>query len=398
MPLIRVPFADSGDKTAVPVASQSDGSVSYVQGYPLAYSLDPETDTGAKRIERLKMNQLFNDITTAIREMQVNGVKPFITSDENGGSSFTYAAGALVKQGAVTYQSLVDNNTQTPPGANWTALANVKYSLQLVQEVYTGNLNTLITSGIYSVTSATSNGPVSTTGIVTVALNVSGNAVMQDYMSLAGGSNLGSRRWTRSGTISGGVATWHAWTQTTLRPNELASPVDANSLVESGIYQASGLSNGPAAVGAAQCHIEVISNGSLTIITQILHEITGNTHWVRSLTSGVWSAWKQVMTGDLFASAINQGNGYQKLPGGMILQFGGGTTNSNGQLDITLPIAFSGTTFRVVACAKGSTADNASVSTRTNHAQGVSVFSTKSASGSPPAAGALAIEWFAIGF
>ena len=48
--LIKVPFASSGDKTAVPDID-STGAVNMTQGYGQAYSLDPVTDPSAKRIE-----------------------------------------------------------------------------------------------------------------------------------------------------------------------------------------------------------------------------------------------------------------------------------------------------------------------------------------------------------
>ncbi|MDU1172778.1 pyocin knob domain-containing protein [Citrobacter freundii] len=118
---IKVPFASSGDKAAVP-DTDAGGGVNMTQGYGQAYSLDPATDPSAKRIERDKMNWLFNRITQAINEIQSDGVAPFITSADNGGSAFSYGKGALVSLGGVVYQSLVASNTSTPPGANWSAL------------------------------------------------------------------------------------------------------------------------------------------------------------------------------------------------------------------------------------------------------------------------------------
>ncbi|MDU1876799.1 hypothetical protein [Citrobacter sp.] len=118
---IKVPFASSGDKSAVP-DTDAGGGVNMTQGYGQAYSLDPATDPSAKRIERDKMNWLFNRITQAINEIQSGGVAPFITSADNGGSAFSYGKGALVSLGGVVYQSLVASNTSTPPGANWSAL------------------------------------------------------------------------------------------------------------------------------------------------------------------------------------------------------------------------------------------------------------------------------------
>ena len=119
--LIKVPFASSGDKTAVP-DTDTGGSVNMTQGYGQTYSLDPATDPSAKRIEREKMNWLFNIITSAINEIQVSGVTPFITSTDNGGSPFSYGKGAIVSLGGAVYQSLTAANATTPPGASWSLI------------------------------------------------------------------------------------------------------------------------------------------------------------------------------------------------------------------------------------------------------------------------------------
>lgn len=114
MKFIKIPFASSGDKTSPP-ATDSGGGVNYTQGYPSAYSLDPATNPSAKRIERELMNGLFNDLSTAVNEVQVNGVAPFITTSDNGGSPFAYGVGAIVIYQGNTYMSLVAGNTATPP-------------------------------------------------------------------------------------------------------------------------------------------------------------------------------------------------------------------------------------------------------------------------------------------
>ena len=126
--LIKIPFASSGDKTAVP-DTDSGGGVNMTQGYGQAYSLDPATDPSAKRIERDKMNWLFNRITSAINEIQTGGVAPFITTSDNGGTPFVYGKGAIVLLNGVTYQSMEDANTTTPPGAKWSTLANLNNAL-----------------------------------------------------------------------------------------------------------------------------------------------------------------------------------------------------------------------------------------------------------------------------
>lgn len=119
--LIKIPFAQSGDKTPVPNTDPS-GGVNMTQGYPLGYSKDPATDPQAKRIERELFNGLMNLITTAINELQVNGVAPFITSSDNGGSPFAYGMGATVLYNGRLWTSLANNNTETPSttALNWS--------------------------------------------------------------------------------------------------------------------------------------------------------------------------------------------------------------------------------------------------------------------------------------
>ncbi|VAL40164.1 Uncharacterised protein [Enterobacter kobei] len=126
--LIRIPFASSGDKTAVP-ETDAGGSVNMTQGYGQAYALDPATDPSAKRIEREKMNGLFNFITSAIAEIQASGCVPFITADDNGGAAYSYNKRAMTILDGVVYQSLTNGNVTTPLGASWATLANLSNAL-----------------------------------------------------------------------------------------------------------------------------------------------------------------------------------------------------------------------------------------------------------------------------
>lgn len=113
----RFPFADSGDKTAIPDIVQPDGTVSYAQGWSPDYQL-PKTNPQAKDIERDKTNSLMNDITGAIQILQVHGVPDWITSADNGGSPYSYDLNAIVRYSdGKVYRSMVATNTATP-GAN----------------------------------------------------------------------------------------------------------------------------------------------------------------------------------------------------------------------------------------------------------------------------------------
>lgn len=125
--LIKIPFASSGDKSAVPDTDAS-GGVNWTQGYGPAYSKDPATDPSAKRIEREEFNGLINKLSKAISEIQINGVAPFITAADNGGSAFNYSAGAIVFYNKGLWTSLVDNNNTVPvEGTNWTQIFGKNY-------------------------------------------------------------------------------------------------------------------------------------------------------------------------------------------------------------------------------------------------------------------------------
>ncbi|HAW0896341.1 TPA: hypothetical protein JLK53_004058 [Escherichia coli] len=213
--LIRIPFAESGDKTAVP-ETDAGGGVNMTQGYGQAYALDPATDPSAKRIEREKMNGLFNLITSAIAEIQASGCVPFITSDDNGGAAYPYGKGAMAILDGVVYQSLEDSNTTTPPGAKWSTLANLKNALSRSnpfgdiasdgQEAIAMalanlrlqnadgsvgrllNIQTFTSSGTYTPTPGTKRIRVTITGGGGGGSGANGNSVAQTVSGAGGGS------------------------------------------------------------------------------------------------------------------------------------------------------------------------------------------------------------------
>lgn len=118
----RLPFATTGDKTAVPDAVDSNGNVSYSQGYGFDYQRQ-KTDPAAKNIERDKMNRILFDITTAIAELQSKGGADFITSALNGGTPYSYGQSAIVNYNGAWYISLVAANTALPTDATkWAYL------------------------------------------------------------------------------------------------------------------------------------------------------------------------------------------------------------------------------------------------------------------------------------
>lgn len=100
-----VPFAEGGDKSAIPEGIQPSGEVSFTTGYGFDYSRPVNSDPQAKEIERLKMNQLFFSITQAIRAWQLGAFPQW--DSEN-----IYPLGVMVRNvGGALYRSLKDNNS-----------------------------------------------------------------------------------------------------------------------------------------------------------------------------------------------------------------------------------------------------------------------------------------------
>lgn len=113
------PFAEAGDRAEMPdVPTGSDSN--YQTGYPSQYEEDPVVNPStAKFVERDKSNQLYNDITSNIKEWQEQTYPAFITSAVNGGIPFSYKQGSIVKSASDNYVSLADNNEDVPPSAKW---------------------------------------------------------------------------------------------------------------------------------------------------------------------------------------------------------------------------------------------------------------------------------------
>lgn len=124
---LRVPFAQSGDRAAVPDAVTGTGDVSYTEGWGADYSR-PKTDPLSKNIPREKSNQLMFDVTTAVGELQAQGVPDFITTVLNGGTPFSYAKNALVRwTDGNLYRSLAAANTALPSDATKWAYADDRF-------------------------------------------------------------------------------------------------------------------------------------------------------------------------------------------------------------------------------------------------------------------------------
>lgn len=98
-----VPFADSGDKTAVPDPTQPGGEVSYTEGFGPDYELDQVTEPTAKDVPRQETNQLWFDATEFLQEIQQNGLPVY-------NATYDYAVGAhTIASDGILYRALLVN-------------------------------------------------------------------------------------------------------------------------------------------------------------------------------------------------------------------------------------------------------------------------------------------------
>ena len=120
------PFALNGDKTEINDAQNTDGTVSYAQGYSFDYQRDLSIDPAAKAPDRLTFNGILYDITTAIIQYQQN-------STPDWQSFQTYPNYARVRYNDIVYESRVDSNTNNRPDVTpvaWSAVqAIANYAL-----------------------------------------------------------------------------------------------------------------------------------------------------------------------------------------------------------------------------------------------------------------------------
>ena len=123
----QIPFASSGDIATIPGAAQSNGSISFTDGYTINYQQNPLSFPGAINIDRLTFNELMLLITQNIQTLQLHGIPYYIPSAQNGGSPVSYDINSIVRftggwasTGDAVYISLIGSNTTTPATqANW---------------------------------------------------------------------------------------------------------------------------------------------------------------------------------------------------------------------------------------------------------------------------------------
>ena len=117
----KYPFAESGDKTAVPDETAGT-AVSYATGYTPDYAL--AKDNPARRnIDRQPYNGVLYDVTGNLKQIQDYGYPEFV-SDDGTGSPLSYQIGRIVWSVDAYYRAVVVTNT-APPSVQWEEITNL---------------------------------------------------------------------------------------------------------------------------------------------------------------------------------------------------------------------------------------------------------------------------------
>lgn len=122
--LFVTPFAANGDMIVIPDGEQTDGSVSYDEGFGPDYQKQPGTP-GYKFVPRGGHNRLFHDLTEASGEVQRTGFNNWIPEIATviGG----YQKFVIVWHDNDSWQSQVDLNTSEPGTDSTKWLPSAEY-------------------------------------------------------------------------------------------------------------------------------------------------------------------------------------------------------------------------------------------------------------------------------
>lgn len=390
----RLPFATTGDKTAVPDAVDSNGNVSYSQGYGFDYQR-PKTDPAAKNIERDKMNQVFFDMTTAIAELQSQGVPDFITTALNGGTAYSYGQYAIVKYSGDLYISLVAANTALPSDATKWALLPTPARIQGAYNIRAsagGTANALtgaFTPAIAALPGAPDTllvlvraGAANTTATPTFAADgtAAKTIVKGNNLPLLAGDIAGAGHWLElqydpaldkwvlqnpafgvsliqgnfAGLNSSNVSATLALSdlgklyafygstaaQTLTLPALASIPVGKNVII---VNQAS---VAVTVKGNASENISSSIAGAGQSLSNTIVLNAGDSITLSANGGTQWNAYGFASPGQ-FPNSL-AGNGYQKFPNGLILQWMSALVNASSSSRLTFPLAF-GTVYTAVA-------------------------------------------------
>ena len=159
------------------------------------------------------------------------------------------------------------------------------------------------------------------------------------------------------------------------------------------------------AFGIGAVNHVVVSSGNGDIITQQYTTFADAQTYTRACALGTWGSWKRTVTSDEFTGSSKQllaDNGYQKLPGGLILQWGVQASAASGNTSAFFPIAFPGGTLAVFGTGLNTAGGIQAYVTLNSYTNGGATFNCFYApSGTAPSlvstVNGVSLRWFALG-
>lgn len=113
-----------------------------------------------------------------------------------------------------------------------------------------------------------------------------------------------------------------------------------DTITQTGTYRAAAGVVGAPVAGTAFT-VEHRAGASAAEATQEVWALGSDRAWNRRKVAGAWQPWReQVAVTDAQFGAVFGGSGYQRLPGGGLLQWGSGSAPAAGSVTVTLPITF----------------------------------------------------------
>lgn len=132
----------------------------------------------------------------------------------------------------------------------------------------------------------------------------------------------------------------------------LITPLAANlnSINGTGFYRADATTLNTPPGGGPNFAVISINMGTAGVRLQIALGAGGTSLYWRGWDTGAgnFGAWRLIWHTDTDSFSF-AGNGYQRLPSGLIIQWGSATTDAGGTVDVTFPISFPGSLRQVLA-------------------------------------------------